>query len=78
MIMLATRTLAALTGNLSAAGILSGAGGLTKTGTSTLTLSGANTYNGTTTVSERHDNDQQRRAEVWCRQRPALDHCCNH
>jgi len=51
MIMLATRTFAALTGNLSVGGILSGAGGLTKTGTSTLTLSGANTYNGTTTVS---------------------------
>ena len=51
MLLNATRTFAALTGNLSVAGILSGAGGVTKTGNSTLTLSGANTYNGTTTVS---------------------------
>lgn len=51
MTMNATRTFAALSGNLSIGGILSGTGGLTKTGNNVLLLSGANTYSGTTTVS---------------------------
>ena len=51
MIMAATRTANAASGNLAFGGILSGAGGLTKTGANTLTLSGANAYTGSTTVT---------------------------
>lgn len=51
LIMSATRTVDAASGNVVIGGVLSGAGGLTKAGTGTLTLTGTNTYTGTTTIS---------------------------
>lgn len=53
MILDATRTVDAATGNITLSGLLSGNGGLLKTGSGQLTLSGstANTYTGTTAVS---------------------------
>lgn len=49
----ATRSFNAATGNITVSSIISGAGGLIKTGTQTLTLSGsaANTYTGLTSVN---------------------------
>ncbi len=52
MLMNATRTFSASSGNITTEGILSGAGGLTKTGANTLTLSGNNSYLGLTDIQE--------------------------
>lgn len=52
LILSATRTFNANTGNLAVGGVISGTDGLTKTGGNVLTLTGTNIYKGATTVSE--------------------------
>jgi fibronectin-binding autotransporter adhesin len=47
----ATRTIAANTGNITIGGAISGAGGLTKNGSNKVTLTAANTYTGDTTIN---------------------------
>jgi len=51
MILGATRTFNAASGDLAVGGVLSGSGGLTKSGSGTLTLNGTNTYTGVTTLT---------------------------
>ena len=51
LILGATRTVNAASGNIAIGGAISGSGGLTKTGSNTLTLTGTNTYGGQTGVN---------------------------
>lgn len=51
VLMNATQTFDAATGDMAIGGVLSGGGGFSKSGTGALTLTGAHTYTGTTTLS---------------------------